>query len=135
MSRNRDQYRFRVWNEDRKEYVKDRLFLTQNGTLCYENGTAFIFRYVIELCTGKTDEHGDLIYEGDIIQFFINGEFQEEPQSVGWVESYAGECWGLVDEDGRPESFYGGLPEETEKYYRIIGNFHEGIKPEFKDRI
>lgn len=97
MSENNDRFKFRVWDNDQQEYVKDyddgndaRISITLNeGTIAigykdlgnfYTDGDQHnhyqddIWRevedYIIEQCTGLKDCKGRLIFEGDIVRVY-----------------------------------------------------------------
>lgn len=130
---------FRVWNEHREHYVKDRLYVNEEGgrseiNFCIAQGKVLvvddesdvidiIIDCDVEFFTGLKDSMGNKIYEGDIIRFgikkefcrfiakFENGAFKAISCDNGWVMPL--------------KSF------KDSKYLTILGNIHED--PELLD--
>lgn len=71
-----DRFKFRVWDRQEKRYLKEfeNICLGPDGKLYAGGGdrnhcrSDEAGRYLIEPCTGKKDERGRLIFEGDIIE-------------------------------------------------------------------
>ncbi len=114
-----DRFRFRVWNETEKKYLKMAESHCDNVGFflsCMEDE-------VLEQCTGLKDKNGRLIYEGDILrlsakysQLYLNGD--QEVEDCVYDELYAGFTpFCLYDSDCGIYEY----PEDIE----VIGNIHE----------
>lgn len=127
-----DRFRFRVWNETEKVYLKmpeTHCDLVGFFLSCMEDE-------ILEQCTGLRDINGRLIYEGD----FFRPNIAKEKEKVFGIITF-----GKYDDFSQSLGFYvkwKGYPaEETEHGYKgwrkdlifwlergeieIIGNIHE----------
>ena len=109
---NNDRFKFRVWDNNKNEYVSPFVFINYHGELC-ANETRWFYpgheNCIIEQCTGLRDRDGKLIYEGDLVVLDGNHPLRVMWHFCEWslfCDGYACKCnsW-----------------EELE----IIGNIHE----------
>lgn len=130
-----DRLKFRVWDNERRQYTS-----VNPVVLCNDRYTREIAmqdnedcQYVIEQCTGLEDENGKLIFEGDKVrmtEFYFDGFGEEERNFVGYVMWNKGE-FVLSKNPEKPE-----YENETEiiphlswgHSFEIIGNIHDGEK-------
>ena len=115
---NNDRLKFRVWDNDVKEYIEDGALLDGRTGFISGNGN-----YTIEQCTGLRDVTGKLIYEGDIIKYNFPGTLPEivawNPKSCRFISHLARDtCMVFATNLGRD----GDLPNFA---VRVIGNIHE----------
>lgn len=125
---NTDRLKFRVWDNELKEYVEYsahdsvRMCLHPDGDLGYLYHDEEIRKafndgsLVVEQCTGLKDADGKLIYEGDILQTPSNTYFvRHDEKTCGFVcEYHIDDRMGLL--------LHSDL---AFKKYRIVGNIHE----------
>lgn len=103
-----NRFRFRFWNEDKKEF--------DNWIGDWPNSINEFFEwhdgiYVIEQCTGLKDKNGKIIYENDIVK---NGK---EIAEVLWNKNG---CFELVGKCFVAPTYLTNL-----KNWEIIGNIHQ----------
>lgn len=73
--------------------------------------------------TGEKDNTGKDIYDGDIVESY------KRIYLIAWAKAYSGFQWCLVNKNGEPDEFYGGLYDNM----RVIGNIFEN--PELIEKI
>jgi hypothetical protein len=120
-----DRFKFRVWDNDRKEYRKyfDVCFSEMYGMWVTNNGHDVedaLEKFIIEQCTGLRDKNGKLIFEGDILRVKLNSERIENMEVFWWT----GGGFHAKNHNG---AFYtvGVICHES----GIVGNIHEGVQP------
>jgi uncharacterized phage protein (TIGR01671 family) len=91
-----------------KCYSQDDHYIDEDGQLNTSG------KYIIEQCTGIKEKNGDLIYEGDIVEF--DGDFHGD---IAWDED-AG-CWAIRTTENTIYTFDNLYGYELE----VIGNIHE----------
>ena len=124
MNRARDKYR--IWDEEIKEYVSSRVFINHHGEACLiRHGGFYQHKTTKEHCTGLTDKNGKLIYEGDVIQ--ENGINRYiHWHNGGWCYSvrYDSKChWHLSKEDVENAEIIGNIHDEQ---FREVTKMVEG---------
>lgn len=78
--------------------------------------------------TGLTDKNGNKIFEGDIVQWGMNGlEIPIRKAVVETLPDIQFRCLNLKDSEGKHHIFnYGNFAyRDTEKYLEIIGNIYD----------
>jgi len=123
---NKDRFKFRVWRSGVRDYE---LLLQDSGELYEEQFVGYeglslrsVPDAIIEQCTGMRDEHGKLIYEGDILRCY--GPDGELAVRVGWDDWMGG--W-LGYERGKTlgTCLQSVTPAHELVDYEIIGNIHQ----------
>ena len=116
---------FRGKRKDNGEWVKGSLWDEIPGELVgiAQYGSC-VFRHVdletVGQFTGLTDKNGQKIFDGDIIEWFAQGESEHpdfgyikyDEQSFAWCV-----CWHKYDPD-----FMEGMQQE---YISVVGNIHD----------
>ena len=107
--------KFRVYDKEKKEYVKGPIILSDNGVFVDSE------HYAVEQFTGLFDKNGKEIYEGDIVRTNLytraSGKTQmSEPKVVYWDIEKAG------FETNKKGSYSSGMFYDE---YEVIGNVME----------
>ena len=105
-----DRFKFRVWDNIRKAYCPETIYIDQQGKMC-RPALDDDKEYVIEQSTGLRDKNGKLIYEGDIVLFV---------GKVNLAVQYTPNEWEMAGDDVNVP-----LTENTARFVKIVGNIHE----------
>lgn len=67
-------FKYRIWNKPKKEYVSEEVLVNQDGKIINTSHPYRIYQddYVVEPCTNFTDINNVLIYENDIVEFYLD---------------------------------------------------------------
>lgn len=122
---NIDRFKFRVWDEEYRRYHRDAERYRETGEFYPDIENCYCFgdflkqptRFVVEQCTGLKDKSGKLIFEGDVLGFYIN----VHPVYVQWDFSKCRFVLRRFDVEGWEIS----LIQDTAPRYSVIGNIHE----------
>lgn len=128
---------FRVYDNEKKEWVKKNIYLNANDELFLMKQSLFgvvkvplvldANRYIFHKDINLYDKNGILVYEGD----YIRARVTDDKEEVGLV-SYAHELSAYVILCTNSDTFY-TLGSETTEFIEIIGNVFDGYKEEKKD--
>ena len=118
---------FRLWDLSRNcfEYHQDGLrqfLIGLNGEVFDGNGNRYDEKFVIHRYAGIISQWNDLIFEGDIVQYYIGSGFSMQGPYVKIVEHRDRE-WVFVDYENIEQTSPIFQMEDIE----IIGNIYEGI--------
>ncbi|MBR1951860.1 MAG: hypothetical protein IKA32_04750 [Lentisphaeria bacterium] len=119
--------KYRVYDEEKKEYVSSRVFINHHGETCViRHGGFYPHKVTKEHCTGLKDKNGRLIFEGDVLGVRCSDGVLIAYHVV-WFEG----AFHLLD----PKSEFvnvatvcalrGNVRNDTCGYREIIGNIHE----------
>lgn len=137
---------FRVYNTEKKEWVKDNIYLNQNDELFLIKQSLFGMirvplalsqdKYIYHKDIGLIDKAGYEVFEGDYIRAVVgkvdeNDENSEDKIEIGLV-TYAHELSAYIILCVDSDTFY-TLGSEVTEYIEIIGNVFDGYKEEKKD--
>ena len=118
-----DRFKFRTWDNRFKKYRNG--LAVYNNTICtYDDNDC-----ILEQCTGLKDKNGKLIYEGDILDFYLsnpkNGGHYKGivvwyplNSLIGWMIEDLGRngAWDIRDT---------AHPNDWMIWGEVIGNIHE----------
>ena len=126
--------KFRVWNKVLKKFDPAGLPIMHNsekGIFGIDN--SYVEHFVVQQYTGLTDQNGQEIYEGDIIQWSDNEERRQAEVKYGigefdgGVYKYAG---FYLEGDGRilePYEITNMIKHKEYYSYEVVGNIFEGV--------
>lgn len=122
---------FRVYNTEKKQWVKDDIYLNPNGELFLIKQSLFGWvkipmalddRYIYHRDIGLYDKNQNMVFEGD----YIRARVAEDKEEIGLV-SYAHELSAYVILCVDNDTFY-TLGSETTEFIEVIGNVFDGYK-------
>ena len=122
---------FRVYNAEKKQWVKDDIYLNPNGELFLIKQSLFGWikvpmvlddKYVYHRDIDLYDKNQNLVFEGD----YIRARIAEDKEEIGLV-SYAHELSAYVILCVDSDTFY-TLGSETTEFIEVIGNVFDGYK-------
>jgi uncharacterized phage protein (TIGR01671 family) len=107
-------FKYRVWNKIEKSYSHTGIFVNQNGEFA-DNLQKYNLNqdnYVIEPCTNFTDVDGKLLYENDIVEFYLSS-FKSR-KIIGKIRY---DLFGFFIYEKT-----GGIMHFTKQQYTLVGN-------------
>lgn len=123
---------FRVYDNERKEWVKDNIYLNPNGELFLIKRSAFGWtklplalsqeRYTYHKAIDLWDKKNVQVYEGDYIQAKV-----DENKTVVGVVVFARELSAYIILCVDSDEFY-TLGSEVTEFIQVIGNVFDGYK-------
>ena len=121
---NREIDKYRVWDEETKEYVSSRVFINHHGEACLiKNGCFYPHKTTKEHCTGVPDKNGNLIYAGDVVRVEdddgVCNRKERIDTGIGTVEWV--DCMWFISGNIR----HGLFEIDCTRNIEIIGNVHE----------
>lgn len=132
---------FRVYDTEKKTWLKDNIYLNPDGDLFKIKQSLFgmvkvplaldAYRYVYHRDIGLVDMDGRAIYEGDYIEAHVGKVDEEDENSEDKTEigivAYASELSAYVILCVDSDEFY-TLGSSVSNEIKIIGNVFEGYK-------
>lgn len=125
-----DRFKFRVWNKNTHSFTTGGAI--KFGGLCFVDEEDFGIKlgehqecYIIEQCTGLKDKNGNLIYEGDVIQFTHNRGYFTNKGDIRVIEFSAFRFCGFGWRSRPENNVEFALTESAAKKCVVIGNIHE----------
>lgn len=123
---------YRVYDNEKKEWVKDNIYLSPDGELFLIKRSTFGWtklplalsqeRYVYHKAIDLWDKNDVQVYEGDYIQAQVG-----EDKSVIGIVAFARELSSYVILCVDSDEFY-TLGSEVTKFIQVVGNVFDGYK-------
>lgn len=123
---------YRVYDTERKEWIRENVFLNPNGELFLIKRSAFGWtklplalsqdRYVYHKAIDLWDKENVQVYEGDYVQARVG-----EDKSVVGIVAFAKELSSYVILCVNSDEFY-TLGSEVTEFIQVIGNVFDGYK-------
>lgn len=132
---------FRVYDTEKKQWVKDNIYLSPDGDLFLIKKSVFGMvrvpltlsqdKYIYHKDIGLTDKTGQEVFEGDYIRAVVgkvdeNDEGSEDKIEIGLV-TYAHELSAYIILCVDSDVFY-TLGSSTCEFIEVIGNVFDGYK-------
>lgn len=128
-----DILKFRIWSDEAECFVNNEgqgILYDDGDWAChcpYDNGCADghdIYtpdNSVLEMCTGLKDMNGQLIYDGDVVEFWDILHSGEEGHKIGVIKM---DTFGVMLQCDGKLHWLGGL-FDPDNEIKVIGNIHE----------
>lgn len=123
---------FRVYDNDKQQWLKDNIYLSSNDDLFLIKQSLFgmikvplaldVERYICHRDIGLYDKHNVLVYEGD----YIKAQVDEDKEVVGLV-AYAYDLSAYVILCVDSDEFY-TLGSQVCEYIEVVGNVFDDYK-------
>ena len=124
------QIKFRVWDVKNKKFLPESYFaILGNGKLIvtlsgYYNDFTNTNQddYVIQQYTGLTDKNGNLIFEGDIVQYNQNSSYD----NMDFIAKWSDDKLGFIFQSNSGEQLVNQTPHLNRfKHLEVVGNIFE----------
>jgi len=122
--------KFRVWDVKNKKFLPESYFaILGNGKLIvtlsgYYNDFTNTNQddYVIQQYTGLTDKNGNLIFEGDIVQYNQNSSYD----NMDFIAKWSDNKLGFIFQSNSGEQLVNQTPHLNRfKHLEVVGNIFE----------
>ena len=122
--------KFRVWDVKNKKFLPESYFaILGNGKLIvtlsgYYNDFTNTNQddYVIQQYTGLTDKNGNLIFEGDIVQYNQNSSYD----NMDFIAKWSDDKLGFIFQSNSGEQLVNQTPHLNRfKHLEVVGNIFE----------
>ena len=122
--------KFRVWDVKNKKFLPESYFaILGNGKLIvtlsgYYNDFTNTNQddYVIQQYTGLTDKNGNLIFEGDIVQYNQNSSYD----NMNFIARWSDNQLGFIFQSNSGEQLVNQTPHLNRfKHLEVVGNIFE----------
>jgi uncharacterized phage protein (TIGR01671 family) len=122
--------KFRVWDVKNKKFLPESYFaILGNGKLIvtlsgYYNDFTNTNQddYVIQQYTGLTDKNGNLIFEGDIVQYNQNSSYD----NMDFIAKWGDDKLGFIFQSNSGEQLVNQTPHLNRfKHLEVVGNIFE----------
>ena len=122
--------KFRVWDVKNKKFLPESYFaILGNGKLIvtisgYYNDFTNTNQddYVIQQYTGLNDKNGNLIFEGDIVQYNQNSSYD----NMDFIAKWGDEKLGFIFQSNSGEQLVNQTPHLNRlKHLEVVGNIFE----------
>ena len=125
-----NRFKFRVWDVKNKKFLPESYFaILGNGKLIvtlsgYYNDFTNTNQddYVIQQYTGLTDKNGNLIFEGDIVQYNQNSSYD----NMDFIAKWSDDKLGFIFQSNSGEQLVNQTPHLNRfKHLEVVGNIFE----------
>ena len=122
--------KFRVWDVKNKKFLPESYFaILGNGKLIvtisgYYNDFTNTNQddYVVQQYTGLTDKNGNLIFEGDIVQYNQNSSYD----NMDFIAKWSDDKLGFIFQSNSGEQLVNQTPHLNRfKHLEVVGNIFE----------
>ena len=125
-----NRFKFRVWDVKNKKFLPESYFaILGNGKLIvtlsgYYNDFTNTNQddYVIQQYTGLTDKNGNLIFDGDIVQYNQNSSYD----NMDFIAKWSDDKLGFIFQSNSGEQLVNQTPHLNRfKHLEVVGNIFE----------